>query len=110
MENNFKNIADVFLTMSDNFNNIPPLTLYFLGASLYQDNQTDIGCNVLKTLSSQRIFAFDTLFTDCILNIPFDFKKRNKPIVLTMAKLLHDKELIFTHSWKRWLNIRNIAK
>jgi len=65
-ENNFKNIADVFVTMSDNFNNIPPQTLYFLGASLYQENQTDIGCNILMTLSSQRIFALDkAIFPRC---------------------------------------------
>jgi len=48
-----------------------------------------------KAQSKTRVFAFDTLLTDCILNIPFDLKKKNRPIVATMAKLLNGKELIF---------------
>ena len=63
---NFNTITEVFITMSDTFNNINPEILFYLGTSFYQESKYEIGCNILTSLRSQGLFAYDTeLFPKC---------------------------------------------
>lgn len=59
LEKRYNTIKNLFDHMSKTFKNISAETLYYIGYSMYQEDKTEVACNILKSLDSQKLIKFN---------------------------------------------------
>lgn len=56
---NYKAISDIYASYKENFTQLESDIMYYIGSSLYFTDNINLGCEILRSLDSQDLFAFD---------------------------------------------------